>query len=120
MSSAMSGHEHDVNGCTFIDDSHIVTSSKDGTCALWDASVGSVTSSRTSTELSSDSHRLARYASPDTVQFTGVAAMSPEDVVAVGFNGTMRHLNIKRSVDDEYRFVVDFVSEGVDEAKANM
>jgi WD40 repeat protein len=116
MSSEMTGHEHDVNGCTFIDDSRIVTSSKDGTCVLWDPSIGSSASSKGA----SDRYQLARYASPDTVQFTGVAAMSPGDVVVVGFNGTMRHLNIKKSADDLCRFEVDFVSESIDEARAEM
>lgn len=119
LSAEMTGHEHDVNGCVFVDDSHVVTSSKDGTCVLWDASCTSNATARGS-DVGSDRHQLARYVSPDAVQFTSIAKMGADDVIVGGFNGTLRRLKIQKGGEDSYRFAVDFVSDGADEAKGDV
>ena len=59
----MHGHEHDVNSCQFVHSNQLLSASKDGSCVIWNPQLNL-------------GQKIAKYISPDFLQYTSMALSS--------------------------------------------
>lgn len=94
----MSGHDHDVNACTFLNSSQVLSASKDGTMRLWNPQSSQDGSAETT-----------RYCSEDNLQYTSIgyynpgnsssSADEPLKFVVGSFNGSLTECSFSPSTD---------------------